>query len=34
MPIRNFSEIERATGWKGARLTVAFLFYDLRNDAR
>ena len=29
----HFSEIERATGWKGARLTVAFLFYDLRNDA-
>jgi len=28
-----FSEIERATGWKGARLTVGFLFYDLRNDA-
>jgi hypothetical protein len=29
----HFSEIERATGWKGARLTVVFLFYDLRNDA-
>src|SRR5436190_8167132 len=29
----HFSEIERATGWKGARLTVRFLFYDLRNDA-
>jgi hypothetical protein len=28
----HFSEIERATGWKGARLTVGFLFYDLRND--
>jgi hypothetical protein len=28
-----FSEIERATGWKGARLTVGFLFYDLPNDA-
>lgn len=27
----HFSEIERATGWKGARLTVSFLFYDLRN---
>lgn len=27
----HFSEIERATGWKGARLTVAFVFYDLRN---
>ena len=29
----HFSEIERAIGWKGARLTVGFLFYDLRNDA-
>src|SRR5579885_1992850 len=29
----HFSEIERATGWKGARLTVGFLFYDLRNNA-
>src|SRR5271157_1706118 len=28
-----FSEIERATGFKGARLTVGFLFYDLRNQA-
>ncbi|HEY2018939.1 MAG TPA: phage tail protein, partial [Bryobacteraceae bacterium] len=28
----HFSEIERAIGWKGARLTVGFLFYDLRND--
>ncbi len=27
-----FSEIERATGCKGALLTVTFLFYDLRND--
>jgi hypothetical protein len=27
----HFSEIERATGWKGARLTVSFLFYDLRS---
>ena len=27
----HFSEIERATGWKGARLTVGFLFYDLLN---
>jgi hypothetical protein len=27
----HLSEIERATGWKGARLTVSFLFYDLRN---
>jgi hypothetical protein len=26
----HFSEIERAAGWKGARLTVEFLFYDLR----
>lgn len=29
----HFSEIERATGWKGAQLTVSFLFYDLRNNA-
>ena len=29
----HFSEIARATGWKGARLTVGFLFYDLRNNA-
>src|ERR1035441_2501609 len=29
----HFSEIERATGWKGAQLTVGFVFYDLRNDA-
>jgi Putative phage tail protein len=28
----HFSEIERAIGWKGARLTVGFLFYDLRKD--
>src|SRR3954453_23033727 len=27
-----FSEIERATGWKGGRLKVGFLFYDLRKD--
>lgn len=26
----HFSEIERAVGWKGARLKVGFLFYDLR----
>src|SRR5690348_3363796 len=26
------SEIERAVGWKGARLKVGFLFYDLRHD--
>ncbi len=29
----HFSEIERAVGWKGSRLTVGFLFYDLRNGA-
>src|SRR6185369_12035691 len=28
----HFSEIERAIGWKGARLTVGFVFYDLRNQ--
>src|SRR3974390_588833 len=28
-----FSEIEQSTGFKGARLTVGFLFYDLRNKA-
>jgi hypothetical protein len=28
----HFSEIERAVGWKGAKLKVAFLFYDLRTD--
>jgi len=28
-----FSEIERAVGWKGARLTASFLFYDLRTGA-
>lgn len=27
----HLSEIERAVGWKGAQLTVSFLFYDLRN---
>jgi hypothetical protein len=27
----HFSEIERSTGWKGAQLTVSFLFFDLRN---
>jgi hypothetical protein len=27
------SEIERATGWKGARLTAGPVFYDLRNGA-
>jgi len=29
----HFSEIERSTGFKGARLTAGFLFYDLRNQA-
>lgn len=28
-----FSQLERNSGWKGARLTVRFLFYDLRNGA-
>ncbi len=28
----HFSEIERSRGWKGARLTVGFLFYDSRNQ--
>jgi len=28
-----FSEIERATGFKGSRVTVQLLFYDLRNGA-
>ncbi len=28
----HFSEIAREIGWKGARLTAGFLFYDLRND--
>jgi hypothetical protein len=28
----HFSEVERAAGWKGAQLTVSFLFYDLRNN--
>jgi len=28
----HFSEIERSCGWKGAALTVSFLFYDLRNN--
>jgi hypothetical protein len=27
------SEIERATGWKGSRLTAALVFYDLRQGA-
>lgn len=29
----HFSEIQRSCGWKGAKLTVGFLFYDLRNHA-
>jgi hypothetical protein len=29
----HFSALERAVGWKGARLKVAFLFYDLRAGA-
>jgi putative tail protein len=29
----HFSEIQQSIGWKGAALTVAFLFYDLRNQA-
>src|SRR5271169_6577123 len=28
----HFSEIERSVGWKGAKLTVGVLFYDLRNQ--
>src|SRR5581483_9014119 len=28
----HFSELERATGWKGAKLTVSFVFYDLIHD--
>src|SRR5207248_2803820 len=27
----HFSQIERQIGWKGARLTASFLFYDLWN---
>ncbi|MGI8990137.1 MAG: phage tail protein [Bryobacteraceae bacterium] len=27
----HFSELERSTGWKGARLSARFLFYDLRS---
>ena len=29
----HFSEVERSVGWKGARLTVGVLFYDLPNNA-
>src|ERR1051326_5138312 len=28
----HFSELERSVGWKGATLTVTFLFYDLLQD--
>jgi hypothetical protein len=28
----HFSQIAREHGWKGARLSIAFVFYDLRND--
>jgi hypothetical protein len=28
----HFSEIQQSCGWKGAKLTVSFLFYDLRNQ--
>jgi hypothetical protein len=28
----HFSEVERSVGWKGARLKVGFVFYDLRKD--
>jgi len=28
----HFSEIERSSGWKGAKLTAGFLFYDLRSQ--
>src|SRR5689334_19104919 len=28
----HFSEIERAVGIKGSKLTVSFLFYDLKNS--
>src|SRR5947209_17173998 len=29
----HFSVLERATGWKGSRLTASFLFYDMRSGA-
>jgi hypothetical protein len=29
----HFSELELAVGWRGAKLTVSFVFYDLVNDA-
>ncbi|MGB7759163.1 MAG: phage tail protein [Bryobacteraceae bacterium] len=28
----HFSEIERSTGFRGAQITVSFVFYDLRNN--
>ncbi|MBV8731936.1 MAG: hypothetical protein JO336_19180, partial [Acidobacteriia bacterium] len=28
----HFSEIEQSTGFRGAKLTVSFIFYDLRNN--
>jgi len=27
-----YSQIERSIGWKGAKLTVRFLFFDMKND--
>jgi hypothetical protein len=29
-----FSELERSVGWKGATLTVTFLFYNLLGSRR
>jgi len=29
----HFSEIEQSTGFRGATITVSFVFYDLRNNA-
>ncbi|MBI2686420.1 MAG: hypothetical protein HYX27_08895 [Acidobacteria bacterium] len=28
-----YSQVERTIGWKGAKLTVRFVFFDLKNDA-
>lgn len=28
-----YSQVERATGWKGAKLTVRFVFFDMKTDA-
>ncbi|MBL8237074.1 MAG: hypothetical protein JNM66_06630 [Bryobacterales bacterium] len=28
-----YSQVERSIGWKGAKLTVRFLFFDMKNDA-